>query len=118
MVCWEDLRRGLSVGGLEAPGFFGNSLNKQLVVHFVLGWSAARFIAIIVEHEVAECDRCIERHLTEARICQPRSEALRDFHCQNLSRCIRNHGHKRTTWAVSQENVGFLRAVMGARQCE
>ena len=37
------------------------------------GWPAARFLASLAEHEIAERDRRrIERHLVEARLCQAR----------------------------------------------
>src|SRR6516164_8735818 len=32
------------------------------------GWPAARFLAALAEHEIAERGRCLERHLAEARL--------------------------------------------------
>ena len=44
------------------------------------GWTAARFLATLVEHELAERDRRrIERHLREARLLPGKSLASFDF---------------------------------------
>ena len=44
------------------------------------GWTAARFLATLVEHELAERDRRrIERHLREARLLPGKSLAAFDF---------------------------------------
>ena len=44
------------------------------------GWTAARFLATLAEHELAECDRRrIERHLREARLLPGKSLASFDF---------------------------------------
>ena len=44
------------------------------------GWTAARFLAALAEHELAERDRRrIERHLREARLLSGKSLASFDF---------------------------------------
>src|SRR5690349_24743007 len=44
------------------------------------GWPAARFLAVLAEHEIADRDRRrIERHLTEARLPVGKTLASFDF---------------------------------------
>ena len=50
------------------------------------GWTAARFLAALAEHELAERDRRrIERHLREARLLPGKSLASFDFTVPMLS---------------------------------
>ena len=58
-----------------------NQLWKSFAKHAdAEGWTAARFLAALAEHELAERDRRrIERHLREARLLPGKSLASFDF---------------------------------------
>jgi DNA replication protein DnaC len=64
----DDARLGLLLGDLRLPAIkhiwprFAERADKE-------GWPAARFLAALAEHEIAErARRRIERHLAEARL--------------------------------------------------
>ena len=64
----DEARLALLLGDLRLPGIktvwprFAERADKE-------GWPAARFLAALAEHEVAErARRRIERHLAEARL--------------------------------------------------
>jgi len=73
----DEARLGLLLGELRLPG------NKHIWTSFAEradkeGWPAARFLAALAEHELAErARRRIERHLTEARL--PPGKTLDSF---------------------------------------
>jgi DNA replication protein DnaC len=73
----DEARLGLLLGELRLPGIkhiwtsFAERADKE-------GWPAARFLAALAEHELAErARRRIERHLTEARL--PPGKTLDSF---------------------------------------
>lgn len=73
----DEARLGLLLGELRLPGIkhiwsrFAERADKE-------GWPAARFLAALAEHELAErARRRIERHLTEARL--PLGKTLDSF---------------------------------------
>jgi DNA replication protein DnaC len=73
----DEARLALLLGDLRLPGVkhiwrsFAERADKE-------GWPAARFLAALAEHEIAErARRRIERHLTEARL--PPGKTLDSF---------------------------------------
>ena len=73
----DDARLGLLLGDLRLPAIkhiwprFAERADKE-------GWPAARFLAALAEHEIAERGRRrIERHLTEAHL--PPGKTLESF---------------------------------------
>ena len=75
----DDARLGLLLGDLRLPAIrhiwpdFAARADKE-------GWPAARFLAALAEHELAErARRRIERHLTEARLLPGKTLDSFDF---------------------------------------
>jgi DNA replication protein DnaC len=75
----DEARLGLLLGELRLPGIkhiwpsFAERADKE-------GWPAARFLAALAEHEIAERGRRrIERHLAEARVLPGKSLDSFDF---------------------------------------
>src|SRR3954452_25159718 len=75
----DAARLGLALGELRLPAIkliwpdFAERADKE-------GWPAARFLAALAEHELAERDRRrIERHLAEARLPPGKTLASFDF---------------------------------------
>ena len=75
----DDARLGLLLGDLRLPAIrhiwpdFAERADKE-------GWPAARFLAALAEHELAErARRRIERHLTEARLLPGKTLDSFDF---------------------------------------
>src|SRR5258707_3933348 len=75
MLLFNDLRLPAIKQGWAA---FAERADKE-------GWPAARFLAALAEHEIAERDRRrIERHLIEARLLPGKTLDAFEFHAVSI----------------------------------